>query len=88
MTTTFTLPSQTRSDMYRDSASVGDVERYSFDCTAWQDDNGAIASATWVVESGQASVSNHSSSSGVVSADLLFPSAVKSFFRSFLIQER
>lgn len=68
MATTFTLPSKTTFDVFTDVPSLGDIVTYSIDCSAWEDDNSTISSATWTVEAGNASVSNQSVLDGVLSA--------------------
>lgn len=67
MSVRFTLTSKTKVDVFRDTASIGDVVKYEFDCTAWQDDNDTITSVTWALESGQASIASQALSSGLVS---------------------
>ena len=72
MTTSFTLATKTRLDTFTDTASVGDVVKYSFDCSPWAEDNAAISAATWTVESGQASISGQALVSNVVTANITF----------------
>lgn len=84
MATTFSLTAKTRFDMYEDVASIGDAIRYQFDCTAWQEDNANITSATWTVEYGQAAISGQAVSSGVVSALVTFSQAGKSLISILL----
>lgn len=70
MTVSFTLTTKTRVDTFVDSASIGDVTKYSFDCSPWAEDNEAITSAVWTIESGEASVSGQAIASNVLSAVL------------------
>src|SRR3990167_6370836 len=46
----------------------GDVKSHSFDFTPWADDNGALTTATWTVESGQVTLSSKTLASSVASA--------------------
>ena len=72
MSTKFTVPARVQKDRFNDVVSINDAITYEFDFTAWQEDNNTITSATWTVETGNASVSNESLSSGVASALLTF----------------
>ncbi len=74
----FILPVKTRFDTFRDNVSINDAETYRFNCTAWEEDNSEITSATWTVEYGQVAVSGAVVSSGVVSALLTFNSSGRS----------
>jgi len=76
MTVNFTLATKTKVDAFKDSASIGDVVKYEFDCTPWQDDNSVITSATWTNDgSGSAAISAQSLVAGVVSALVNFSQA-------------
>lgn len=73
MTTSFTLATKTRVDAYRDNASIGDVVKYEFDCTPWQDDNSPITSVEWTnYGSGNVSISAPTLVAGVTTAYLTF----------------
>lgn len=78
MSVDFTLAAKTKVDVFKDIASIGDVQDYNFDCTAWEDDNETITDATWTIESGTASIASESVTSGVVSASLTFSQAGRS----------
>lgn len=84
MSVQFTLPSKTRIDSFKDRASINDAITYIFDCAAWQEDNSTITSATWVVESGTASISGQTLSSGIVSALVTFSQAGKALISILL----
>lgn len=77
MSVSFTLTSKTRVDTFKSRASIQDVMQHAFDCAAWEGDNAAITSATWTVESGNASISNQAVASGLVTADITFAASGK-----------
>jgi len=70
MATTFILPTKTRIDEFTDTVSEGDVTKYSFDCTPWQDDNETITAASWTCIAGAVSITNTLNTAGVVSANI------------------
>jgi hypothetical protein len=72
MTTSFIVTAKGAPDYFRDNVSKGDADTYSFDFTPWQEANHTITSATWTVESGNASVSGKVLASGVASALVTF----------------
>ena len=84
MSVSFTLTSKTRVDSFKDTVSIGDAVTYEFDCTPWQEDNNTISSATWTVESGNASISGQSLVSGVASALITFSQAGKALISLLL----
>lgn len=68
MSKIFPVVAEGQPNIFSDVVSEGDVIRYEFDFTAWQEDNSTITSASWVVESGDVAVSGQALSSGVLSA--------------------
>lgn len=70
MSVNFILTSETRVDSFKDVLSLGDVVKYSIDCTPWVEDNEAITGATWTCLSGSVGISNQAVSNGVVSATI------------------
>jgi len=46
----------------------GESQTVEYDFTPWETDNGSVSSVEWIVESGQASISGESLSSGLASA--------------------
>lgn len=73
MTVNFTLAVRTNVNTFKDTASKGDVVRYSIDCTPWAEDaGGTVTSVAASVEHGSASISNETLVSGVWSADVTF----------------
>jgi hypothetical protein len=85
MSTSFTLPAKTHFDTFKDNVSIGDIVTYEIDCSPWEDDNSTITSATWTVESGQASISGQSVTDGVVSANVTFSQSGKTLISVLLV---
>lgn len=72
MSVAFTLAARSRVDTFKDRVSVQDVVEYLIDCTAWQEDNDTITSATWTAESGASGIANAAITAGVISALVTF----------------
>jgi hypothetical protein len=70
MSVNFTLTSKTRVDTFKDVLSIGDVVKYSIDCTPWVEDNETITAATWTSLSGSVGISDEANVAGVVSANI------------------
>lgn len=70
MTQSYTLAKRTNVNTFKDTATVGDVNRYSIDATPWAEDGGAVVSAASSVVNGSASISGETLVAGVWSADV------------------
>lgn len=70
MTTSFSLAVRTSTPTFKDTASVGDVNRYSIDATPWAEDSGVVSSVASSVEDGSVSITNETLVAGVWSADI------------------
>ena len=68
MTVAFTLATRSNVDTFTTSASLGDVVKYEFDITPWQDDNTTVTAAAWSVQDGSADISAQTLLAGKVSA--------------------
>lgn len=60
---------------YTDMASKGDTKKYTFDFSAWQEDNDTITSVVWNVESGQVALGTQTLVAGVASTLITFNEA-------------
>ena len=72
MTVSFTLASRNKVSTFSDNAHKGDVTNYTLDCSPWAEDNGAMVTAVWTVETGGASISNQTLVSGIAAARVTF----------------
>ena len=73
MSKEYSLPINTSEDVFRDNVSINDVATYSFDCSAWAEDNNeTITSATWASEYGSHTLSNQSVSNNIVQGRVAF----------------
>jgi len=63
--TDFFIGNETRVGVRNILQYKGDVKKHSFDFNVWADDNAAVTSITWTVESGQASIGTETLSSSV-----------------------
>lgn len=71
-------------DVFRDVQKKGGVETYTFDASAWAEDNNTITTATWSVEKGNATISGQALASNVASAQVSFPEAGGSLIKLLL----
>lgn len=79
MSTNFVVTAKLTSDQYYDVVVKGDIVKYQFDFTPWQEDNDTISTVTWTVESGSAVLSGQALASGVASARVSVPEEGRSF---------
>lgn len=73
MSTDFVIATKDNPPMFYDNVSKGDAVTYTFDFSPWQDDNSAITSILWTIESGNAEITNQTFADGVASALVSFP---------------
>lgn len=71
----FYIDSNNRQQVRRVLQFKGDARQHSFDFGPWADDNGTVTTATWTVESGQATISGKTLASNVASAIITTPEA-------------
>lgn len=76
--TFYVSPGRTNQRRQHDLVSIGDKLSYSVDFKAWAEQNAAVTTVTWTVESGNASVSGQSVSSSVATATIDFADAGRS----------
>ena len=69
MARTYSIRSENNTDAFQDKMNIGTKRKYNFDFNAWADDNSDITSASVIVKSGDASLSNQSISGNVVTID-------------------
>lgn len=62
-------------------AFKGEIVPFSFDFSAWADDNAALTSATWTVESGDATVSGTALNSNVATGNVTVSNEGKSLIK-------
>lgn len=75
MAKTIAVTALNNPDRISDRVSVGDIEKYSFDFSAWQEDNDTITDIVWTVESGSAIIATPTLVSGVSTALITFSNA-------------
>ena len=68
--TDFYIDSANRQQVIRILQFKGEARTHTFDFGAWADDNAAVTTATWTVQSGQGTLSSKTLSSNVASAIL------------------
>ena len=62
------ITTETRQQVRKMLTMKGDDAKLSFDFSPWAEDNAALTSVTWTVESGQASIDGQALSSSVATA--------------------
>lgn len=72
MATDFFISAENNVQKFVDVTFKDAVVKYSFDFSAWADDNATITSVTWTVKSGAAAVSSESLTSNVATALVTF----------------
>lgn len=72
MSKKYFVPASSKPDAFSDVVSINDVETYSIDLTAWEEDNNTITTATWTNENGNVGISGVATANGVTQADLTF----------------
>lgn len=78
MATEFYITADNSKQKFEDLTYKGQAKTYSFDFTAWVEDNNDISSVTWTVKSGNAAVSGQSLTSNVASALIGFTDSGRS----------
>ena len=81
MPKTFHVTANNTPEVFRDVDKKGGIAVYKFDASSWAEEYGAITSAAWTVESGQAAVANEALASGVASAKVTFAEAGRSLIQ-------
>lgn len=56
--------------IFKDTDNKDSIKTYEFDFSSWEEDNSAVTSVTWEVQSGQASIGNEALASSVASAQI------------------
>ena len=64
----YTITDETRQPVKQLLTMKGDARTVTVNCAPWSDDNSAVTTATWSVESGQATISSESLASNVATA--------------------
>ena len=65
--TDFYISAANRQQVRRILQFAGDARKHTFDFNSWADDNGTVTTATWTVESGQATITGKTLTSNVAS---------------------
>jgi hypothetical protein len=81
MAKSFTIRANDNPRVFRAVQPEDGADTFSFDFSPWAEDNNAVSSATWSVESGQASVSGESLASNVASALITTSESGKSLIK-------
>lgn len=76
--TTIYITNEIRQQVIPILTEEGSAKLVTLDFKVWADDNSALTSATWAVESGSATISGQALSSSVASAKITTTSAGKS----------
>ena len=74
MATEFFITANNNPQIFRDVAFKDAVKTYSFDFSAWAEDNHAVTSVTWTVKAGSATVAGQALASSVATAQVTFGS--------------
>ena len=72
MAENFTITAENNRKIFRDTAFKGEAKTYSFNLSPWAEENSTVTTATWSIETGNASVSGQALTSNVASALVTF----------------
>jgi len=84
MSKTYYVTTETRQQLRTLLAMIGDDQTVNFDASSWASDNSDVTTATWSVESGQASIDGESLSANVATARITTSQSGKSMIKLIL----
>ena len=70
MAKNFYVTAKDNYDVAHDDFNINSKRTYSFDFSAWAEDNNNVASATWTVKRGQAAITGQALASNVATAQI------------------
>ena len=72
MARSYTVLANRQTQVIKTLAFKDEIEKYSFDLTPWEEDNGTVTTATWTVKSGNVSIGSKTLTANVAAAVLTF----------------